>query len=64
MMIKREVFTKCLTHACPAWHLAAEIYLSKLEYLRSKVLRTSGDFSKSAPIREPYVAFSIPCVRV
>jgi hypothetical protein len=35
-----------MTYACPAWELAADAYLLKLQRLQNKILRTIGKFSK------------------
>jgi hypothetical protein len=40
-----------LTYACPAWELAADTYLIKLQRLQNKVLHTIGNFPKYTPVR-------------
>jgi hypothetical protein len=47
-------------HACAAWELAAESYLLKLQPLQNKVLRTTGNLSRSTPTRDLHMTFKIP----
>jgi hypothetical protein len=51
-----------LTYACPAWELAADTYLLKLQRLQYQVLRTTGNFPSFTPVRDWYTAFNLHCV--
>jgi hypothetical protein len=44
-----------MTYACPAWELAADNHLLKLQRLQNKVLRTTGNFPRSTSARELHV---------
>jgi hypothetical protein len=46
----------------PAWKLAADTYLLKLQRLQNKVLRTSGNFLRCTPVRDLHTAFNLPKV--
>jgi hypothetical protein len=48
-----------MTYACPAWELAADTYLLKLQSLQNKVLRTTGNFPMCTPVRDLHAAFSL-----
>jgi hypothetical protein len=51
-----------MTHACPAWELAVESHLLKLQRLQNKVLRTIGNFPKRILVRDMHKAFHMPYV--
>jgi hypothetical protein len=51
-----------MTYACPAWKLAADTYLLKLQRLQNKVLRTTGNLPRCTPVRELHTAFTLPYV--
>jgi hypothetical protein len=51
-----------VAYVCPAWELAAETYLLKLQRLQKKVLRTTGNFPRCAPARDLHTAFKLPYV--
>jgi hypothetical protein len=46
----------------PAWELAADTYLLKLQRLQKKVLRTIGNFSRCTPVCDLHTAFNLPYV--
>jgi hypothetical protein len=46
------------TYACPAWELAADTYLLKLQRLQNKVLHTIGNFLRCALVRDFYTALT------
>jgi hypothetical protein len=48
--------------ACPAWDLATDAYLLKLQRLQNKVLRTTGNFPRCTPVHDMYTAFNLPYV--
>jgi hypothetical protein len=49
-----------MTYACPAWELAADTYLLKLQRMQTKVLRTIGHFPWCTPVHDLYTAFNLP----
>jgi hypothetical protein len=51
-----------ITYVCPAWKLAADTNLLKLQRLQNKVLRTTGNFPRSIPVRDFHTAFDPPYV--
>jgi hypothetical protein len=51
-----------MTHACPAWKLAADTYVLKLQHLQNKDLRTTGEFPRCIPVRDLHTAFNLPYV--
>jgi hypothetical protein len=51
-----------VTYACPAWELAADMHILKLQRLQNKVLRTIGNFPRCAPVRSLHTAFNLPYV--
>jgi hypothetical protein len=51
-----------MAYACPAWELAADIYLLKLQRLQNKVLLTTEKFPRCTPIRDLHTAFNLLCV--
>jgi hypothetical protein len=48
-----------MTYACPAWELAADTYLLKLQRMQNKVLRTIGNFPWCTPVRDLHTAFNL-----
>jgi hypothetical protein len=51
-----------MTYACPAWEFEAGNHLLKSQRLQSKVLRTTGNFTKRTPARDLHMAFKLPYV--
>jgi hypothetical protein len=51
-----------MTYVCPAWEIAAESHLMKLQRLQNKVLRTIGNLPRRTSVRDMHVAFQIPYV--
>jgi hypothetical protein len=51
-----------MTYACPAWQLAADTYLLKLQHPQNEVLRTIRNFPRFTPVRDLHTAFNIPYV--
>jgi hypothetical protein len=51
-----------MTYACPAWELAADSYLLKLQLLQNKVLRTTRNVSRCTLVRDLQMAFTVPYV--
>jgi hypothetical protein len=51
-----------MTYASPAWEIAADTHLMKLQRLQNKVLRTTGKFPRNTPIRDMHISLQIPYV--
>jgi hypothetical protein len=51
-----------MTCACPAWELATDTYLLKLQPMENNVLCTIGNFSSCTSIRDFHIAFNLPYV--
>jgi hypothetical protein len=51
-----------MTYAYPAWELAADIHLLKLQRLQNKMLRTVGNFPRCTSVRDLHTAFNLPYV--
>jgi hypothetical protein len=49
-----------MTYICPAWALAADNYVLKLQRLQNKVLRIIDNFQKWTPVRGLHMAFELP----
>jgi hypothetical protein len=49
-----------MTYACPAWKLAADTYLLKLQCLQNKVLRSSGNFPRCMLVCNLHTALNLP----
>jgi hypothetical protein len=48
-----------MTYAYPAWELAADTYLFKLQRMQNKVLRIIGNFPRCTPVRDLHTAFNL-----
>jgi hypothetical protein len=48
-----------MTYACPAWKLAADTYLLKLQRMQNKVLRTIRNFPRCTPVGDLHTAFNL-----
>jgi hypothetical protein len=62
LTIHKALIRSVMTYNCPAWELAADIYLLKLQRLQNKVLRTIGNFLRCTPVRNLHTAFNLPYV--
>jgi hypothetical protein len=51
-----------MTYACPAWEVAADSHLMKIQRLQNKVLHTIGKFPRNTPIRDMHISLQIPYV--
>jgi hypothetical protein len=60
--LHKALIKTVITYACPAWELAADTYLLKLQRLQNKVLRTIGNFPRCTPVRDMHTAFNLPYV--
>jgi hypothetical protein len=57
-----KLMRSVMTYACPAWELATDTYLLKLQRMQSKVLRTIRNSPRCTPVRDLHTSFSLPCV--
>jgi hypothetical protein len=51
-----------MTYAYPAYELAAESHLLRLQRQQTKVLRTIGSFQRRASVLDMHVTFQIPYI--
>jgi hypothetical protein len=51
-----------MTYACPAWQLASDTYLLKLQCLQNNILCTIGNFPRCTPVHDLHTAFNLPYV--
>jgi hypothetical protein len=51
-----------MTYASPAWELAANTHLLKLQRLQDKVFRTIGYFPRRTQVQELHKSFNIPTI--
>jgi hypothetical protein len=49
LTLPKALIRTVITYTCPAWELAADTYLLKLQRLQNKVLRTIGNFPRCTP---------------
>jgi hypothetical protein len=57
LTLHKALIRSVMTYACPAWELAADTYLLKLQSMQNKVLRTIGNFPRCTPVRGLHMAF-------
>jgi hypothetical protein len=62
LTFQKALIIPVITYACPAWELAADTYLLKLQRLQNKVLRTTGNFPRCIPVRDLHTACNFPYV--
>jgi hypothetical protein len=62
LTLHKALIRKVIMYACPAWELAADTYLLKLQRLQKKVLRTIGNFPRCTPVRDTHTAFNLSYV--
>jgi hypothetical protein len=60
--LHKSLIRSVMTCACPAWELAADTYLLKLQRLQNKVLRTTGNSPRGTTVRDLHMAFNLPFV--
>jgi hypothetical protein len=51
-----------MTYVSPAWEIAADTHLMKLQRLQNKVLRTIDNLPRCTAVRDLRMAFKIPYV--
>jgi hypothetical protein len=64
-----KLIRSVMTYSCPAWDLAADTYLLKLQRTQNKVLRTQnkvlrtvGNIPRCTPVRDLHTAFNLPYI--
>jgi hypothetical protein len=62
LTLHKALIRLVMTYTCPAWELAADTYLLKLQCLQSKVLRTIGIFPRCTPGHNLHTAFNLPYI--
>jgi hypothetical protein len=62
LTLHKALIRSVMTYACPAWELAADTYLLKLQRIQNKILRTIGNFVMCTPVRDLHTAFSLPYI--
>jgi hypothetical protein len=62
LTLHKALIRTVIIYACPAWELAADTYLLKLQRLQNKVLHTIGNFPRCKPICDMHAAFNLPYV--
>jgi hypothetical protein len=62
LTLHKALIRTVITCTCPAWELAADTYLVKLQRLQNKVLRTIGNFPRCTLGRDMHTAFNLPYV--
>jgi hypothetical protein len=62
LTLHKALIRTVIMYACPAWELAADTYLLKLQGLQNKVLRTLGTFPRCTTVRDMHTAFNLPYV--
>jgi hypothetical protein len=58
LTLQKALIRTGITYACPAWELAADTYLLKLQRLHNKVLRTIGNFPRCTPVRDMHTVLT------
>jgi hypothetical protein len=48
LTLHKALIRLVITYVCPAWELATDTYLLKLQLLQNKILRTIGNFPRPA----------------
>jgi hypothetical protein len=59
LTLHKALIRSVMTYACPAWELAADTCVLKLQRLQNKVLHTIGNFPRYTPVRDLHTAFNI-----
>jgi hypothetical protein len=56
----KALIISVMTYACPAWELAVDTHILKLQRLQNKVLRTNENFTRRTPVRDLHTSFNLP----
>jgi hypothetical protein len=62
LALHKALIRSVMTYACPAWELAAEFHLLKLQRLQNKVLHTTGNFPSHTSVHVMRKALHMPYV--
>jgi hypothetical protein len=62
LTLHKAMIRAIMTYACPAWKLAADTYLLKLQRMQNEVLYTIGNFPRCTPARDLHTSFNLPYV--
>jgi hypothetical protein len=62
LTLHKALIRSVMTYACPAWELAADINLLKLQRPQNKVLLTTGNFPTYTSVCDLHMAFNLPYV--
>jgi hypothetical protein len=62
LILHKALIRSVMTYSCPAWELAADIYLLKLWRLQNKVFCTIENFPKRTSAHDLHTAFNFPYV--
>jgi hypothetical protein len=62
LTLYKALIRSVMTYDCSTWQYAMDAHLLKLQRLRNRVLRATGNLDKCTSVRELRVAFKIPYV--
>jgi hypothetical protein len=62
LTLHKALIRTVITYAFPAWELAVDTELLKLQRLQDKILRTIGNFPRCTQVRHMHTASNLPCV--
>jgi hypothetical protein len=62
LTLPEALISSVTTYASPAWELAADTYLLKLQGKQNKIPCTTGNFPRGTPVRNLHTAFNLPYV--
>jgi hypothetical protein len=55
----KEMIKSVMTYACPAWELATDTYLLKMQRLQNKSFRTIRNFPRCTSVRDLHTALNL-----
>jgi hypothetical protein len=58
LTVHNALIRTVMTYVCPAWELAADTYLLKLQHLQNKIFSTTGNFPRCTPVSDSHAAFN------
>jgi hypothetical protein len=62
LTLQKAVIRSVMTYACPSWEIEADTHFLKLQRMKSKVLRTIGNFPRRKPVHDLHTAFNLPYI--
>jgi hypothetical protein len=62
LTLHKALIRSAMSYACPTWEFVAETNLLKLQRVRKKVLRSTGNFPRPIWFWDMHVAFLVPHV--